>query len=213
MTLVAPPAHTQVIDPSEIQFRRDTISAGARLAYLIFAAGIIYVAATWEEPNRELMAALFAALSLGGLIFSRLPIERILRGRLREPVFLAWSIFSVAIIGGVVAADGGVDSPLMVLFLLPVVFAALSYPLPSVAAIGALSELTLVGVGTMVGEPDPSRLSIFATSLGRRRGAVRLAGRACRQAAPRAGDGFARRPADRLPQPARIRGAARGRAR
>ena len=163
---MATPAHTQVIDPSEIQFRRDTISAGARLAYLIFAAGIIYSAATWEEPDRELMAGLFSALALGGLIFSRLPFERILRGRLREPVFLVWSIFWVAVTAGVVAADGGVDSPLMVLFLLPVVFAALSYPLPSVAAIGALSELTLVGVGTFVGTPDPSRLTIFATSLG-----------------------------------------------
>jgi diguanylate cyclase (GGDEF)-like protein len=163
---VATPARTQVIDPSEVQFRRDTISAGARLSYLIFAAGIIYAAATWEQPHRELLAGLFALLALGGLVMSRLPVERIVRGRLREPVFLMWSFFSVAVTAGVVAADGGAESPLMVLFLLPVVFAALSYPLPSVAAVGAVSELTLVGVGTAVGQPDPSRLTIFATSLG-----------------------------------------------
>jgi diguanylate cyclase (GGDEF)-like protein len=163
---VAAPAHTQVIDPSEVQFRRDTISAGARLAYLIFAAGVIYSAATWEQPHRELMSALFAGLALGGMIMSRLPAERILLGRLREPVFLAWSIFSVAVTGGVVAADGGAESPLMVLFLLPVVFAALSYPLSSVAAIGALSEIALVAVGSTVGDPDPERLTIFATAVG-----------------------------------------------
>ena len=51
-----------------------------------------------------------------------------------RPLFLAWSVFCIAVTAGVVAADGGVDSPLTVLFLLPVVFAALSYPLPSVAA-------------------------------------------------------------------------------
>jgi diguanylate cyclase (GGDEF)-like protein len=159
-------AHTQVIDPSEVQFRRDTLAAGARLAYLIFAAGLIYVVATWDQPGRELMAGLFAAMGVAGLGLSMLPGERIVRGRLREPVFLGWSLFSIGITAGVVAADGGVDSPLTVLFLLPVVFAALSYPLPSVAAIGAVSELTLVGIGTTVGTPDPSRLAIFATSLG-----------------------------------------------
>jgi diguanylate cyclase (GGDEF)-like protein len=155
-----------VIDPSEVQFRRDTISAGSRLSYLIFAAGLIYSIATWDDANRELMAGLFVAMALGGLVLSGLPLERIVRGRLREPVFLAWSIFSVGLTAGIVAADGGVDSPLTVLFLLPVVFAALSYPLASVAAIGAISELSLVGVGSLVGDPDPSRLAIFATSLG-----------------------------------------------
>ena len=162
---MATPGQTQVTDPSEIQFRRDTIAAGARLAYLIFAAGLIYAIATWEEADRELMAGLFAALALGGLVFSRLPAERILRSRMREVLFLAWSVFCIAVTAAVVGVDGGVDSPLSVLFLLPVVFAALSYPLPSVAAVGALSELTLVGVGAVVGEPDPSRLTIFATSL------------------------------------------------
>ena len=142
------------------------MAAGARLAYLIFAAGLIYAVATWDEGDRELMAGLFAALALGALIFSRLPAERILRSRMREPLFLGWSVFCIAVTAAVVGVDGGVDSPLMVLFLLPVVFAALSYPLPSVAAIGALSELTVVAVGTFVGQPDPSRLTIFATSLG-----------------------------------------------
>ena len=163
---MAPPAKTQVTDPSEIQFRRDTISAGARLAYFLFAAGVIYVVGTWEEENRELLAGLFVGMAIGGLVLSKLSSERILRGRMREPLFLIWSLFTIAVTGGVVAADGGVDSPLIVLFLLPVVFAALSYPLPSVAAIGALSEIALVGVGSTVGAPDPQRLAIFATAMG-----------------------------------------------
>jgi diguanylate cyclase (GGDEF)-like protein len=155
-----------VADLSEIQFKRDTFTAASRLAFLIFAAGMVYAAATWDEGKRPLIAALFGAMGVIAVILTALPAERVARGRFREPIFLAWSIASVGLIGAAVWADGGVDSPLTVMLFLPVVFAALSYPLASVAFIGALSELTLVGVGSSVGSPDPERLAMFATSLG-----------------------------------------------
>src|SRR2546421_2633158 len=97
-----------------------------------------------------------------------LPSERVVRSRYREAFFLLWSVGQVALIGALAASDGGTKSPLALLFFLPVTFAALSYPLASVALIGAVDVLTFVGVGLVATKPapDPVHLSFFATCLG-----------------------------------------------
>lgn len=151
---------------SEIRFRIDSIGAGARLLYAVFGAGITYTAATWHLDNRPLIAALFVGLAICGLAVSRLPADRIVRSRRGEALFLAWSILWIAITGALVAVDGGGESPLVVLFFLPPVFAALSYPLPSVVAIGALSELTLVGVIGTQQSAEPVQVAFFVAALG-----------------------------------------------
>ena len=104
-------------------------------------------------------------------------------------------------------------SPLALLFFVPVIFAALSYPLASVVAIGALDYVAYVAVG-VAGRRGrtPSTSGFFALCLGVHRRAVRLArpqpGPPPRGARAR----VARGPADRLPQPPRLRGALRRRA-
>jgi diguanylate cyclase (GGDEF)-like protein len=155
----------QIADLSEIRYRADSIAAGARLAYVVFGAGVVYVAATWEGANRPLIAGLFAVLAAGALVAERLPAERIVRSRAREAFFLGWSFFWIAVIAVITAADGGAESPLALLFFLPLVFAALSYPLTSVVAIGAVCELTFVGIGSMLGPPDPVQLGFVAACL------------------------------------------------
>ena len=154
-----------ILDLSETRFRIATIGAGVKLAFFEFGAGITYAAATWDQPHRQMIAALLVSLALGALVVGQLPAERIIRSRRREALFLSWSIFSIAVTGGLVAADGGIGSPLTLLFFVPMIFAALSYPLASVVAISALSEMTLVGVGSAVGSPEPERLAFFAGAL------------------------------------------------
>ena len=104
----------------------------------ICAAGWLYVAATWEQPNRNLIASLFGIAAIISLLFVLVPHERVVRSRWREPFFLLWSVVNIALTAIVVAADGGSTSPLALLFFVPVVFAALSYPLASVVAVAAL---------------------------------------------------------------------------
>ena len=162
---MAPPNPLAILDLSETRFRAATIGAGVRLMLFVFGAGIVYAAATHDLPHRPLIAGLFGALALGAGVIALLPTERLVHGRHRDMVFLAWSIFSLAVITAAVAADGGADSPLALLFFVPAVFAALSYPLASVVVIGVLSELALVGVGSVVGPAEPQRLAFFAAAL------------------------------------------------
>ena len=154
-----------IVDLAEARFRTATIGAGVRLMLFVFGSGIAYAAATLDQPNRLLIVVLFAALAVAALLVWLLPAERTVRSRFRDVMFLSWSLFSIAVIGAVVAADGGADSPLTLLFFVPAVFAALSYPLASVVAIGVLSELTLVVVGSLVGPAEPARLAFSASAL------------------------------------------------
>ncbi len=63
------------------------------------------------------------------MIISNLPRERIVRSRLREVFFFAWSLVDLLLIVLASLADGGTGSPLALIFFIPVVFAAMSYPL------------------------------------------------------------------------------------
>src|SRR5512134_181724 len=117
------------LDFEEIRARGESIGAGVRLTLVICAAGWLYVAATWDRPDRHLIASLFGVGAIVALLFVLIPHERIVRSRWREPFFLLWSITQIVLTALVVAADGGATSPLALLFFVPVVFAALSYPL------------------------------------------------------------------------------------
>ena len=154
------------LDFSEVRARTESIGAGVRLMLAICAAGWLYVAATWEQPNRNLVASLFGIAAIISLLFVLVPHERVVRSRWREPFFLLWSVVNIALTAIVVAADGGSTSPLALLFFVPVVFAALSYPLASVVAVAALDYIAYVIVGVAAGQPDQQYVGFFAFSLG-----------------------------------------------
>jgi diguanylate cyclase (GGDEF)-like protein len=152
-------------DFSEVRSRVESIGAGVRLTLAVCAAGWLYVAATWEQPHRNLIASLFGIGSVVALLFVLIPHERVVRSRWREPFFLLWSVANIGLTAVVVEADGGSTSPLALLFFVPVVFAALSYPLASVIAISALDYVAYVAVGVAGQRPDPQYVGFFAFSL------------------------------------------------
>jgi diguanylate cyclase (GGDEF)-like protein/putative nucleotidyltransferase with HDIG domain len=141
------------------------VRAGLWLTFAICGTGGVYVAATWSEPRRSLILALFVVAALAALVIALLPTERIVRGRLSEPFFLTWSLLDIALIATIVAADGGVASPFAVGFFLPLVFAAVFYPLRSFVPIGAIDVLAFVGVASPIGNPDPAYVVFVASCL------------------------------------------------
>jgi diguanylate cyclase (GGDEF)-like protein len=153
------------IDFSEVRSRAESIGAGVRLTLALCAAGWLYVASTWDQPNRNLIASLFGIGAIVALLFVLIPHERVVRSRWREPFFMLWSITNIALTTVVVAADGGSTSPLALLFFVPVVFAALSYPLVPVIVISALDYVAYVAVGVAGEQPDPQYVGFFAFSL------------------------------------------------
>ena len=153
------------VDFQELRARAESIGAGVRLTLVICAAGWLYVVATWDRPDRQLIASLFGIGAVVALLFVLIPHERVVRSRWREPFFLLWSATQIALTTVVVAADGGSTSPLALLFFIPVVFAALTYPLASVVAIAALDYVAYVAVGVAVKQPDPEYVGFFALCL------------------------------------------------
>ena len=112
---------------------------GLGLTVVVVAGSQIYAVATWDRPHRLLLTVMFAvALSSVGLI-SLLPQERIVRSDKREWFFLAWSTLDIALVTSICLADGGPRSPYVLLYVLPAIFAALSYPLWSTVVTGAVA--------------------------------------------------------------------------
>jgi diguanylate cyclase (GGDEF)-like protein len=153
------------VDYDEIRFRAESIEAGIKLALVICAAGLAYVAATWDQPNRELIGILFGIGAVLTLPFMLMTHERVTHSRFREVFFLGWSVSNIGLAASVSYLDGGSTSPLALLFFIPLIFASLAYPLASVVAVGVLDYLAYVFVGVAAGEADAAHVGFFALCL------------------------------------------------
>lgn len=134
------------ITPEVAQLRARMIGAGVLTTYLACVVLGVWLWLTWSHPHRLFMAAMCTAAVLFAAGVSRLPAEAIVRSRWREPFFLLWSLADIAVIGTLAAADGGTHSPTLLVLFVTLVFAALSYPLVSVAIVAVASLLLAIGL-------------------------------------------------------------------
>ena len=158
-------AATSVEDHSELRSRVQSIEIGSRLTVAAAIAAAAYAAATWFEPHRTAVLVLVAIAVAWATAPLAAGAERIVHSGHRETVFLGWSIGQIALSAALAYADGGAGSPLALLFFLPLAFAALSYPLPSVVAIGAVDVVGFVLSGLAAGHASQPRLAFFACCL------------------------------------------------
>jgi diguanylate cyclase (GGDEF)-like protein len=154
-----------IVDQSALGMREATFVAGVWLTYVVCGSVAIYLALTWQRPNRVAILLLFGVAVVAALIVSRLPRERIVRSRLREVFFFGWSILDLTLIALTTLADGGTGSPLALMFFIPVVFAAMSYPLGSVVAVGGLSVAAYLTLAVSVGGARWAYQALFAVML------------------------------------------------
>jgi len=153
------------LDVSAMRMREATIAAGIWLTFGIGGFGEIYVALTLQRPNRPGLAVLFAVAVLSAALIILLPRERIVRSRLREPFFLAWSLLDFAMLVIGTLADGGTASPLVLVFFIPVVFSSMSYPLASVVAVGVISVVSYLALALTAGGSSWAYQGAFAGAL------------------------------------------------
>jgi diguanylate cyclase (GGDEF)-like protein/PAS domain S-box-containing protein len=153
------------MDVSAMRMREATIAAGIWLTFGIGGFGEIYVALTLQRPNRPGLAVLFALAVLSAALIILLPRERIVRSRLREPFFLAWSLLDFAMLVIGTLADGGTASPLVLVFFIPVVFSSMSYPLASVVAVGVVSVVSYLALALTAGGSSWAYQGAFAGAL------------------------------------------------
>jgi diguanylate cyclase (GGDEF)-like protein len=117
------------IDSFEDDLRIRSVGVGALLTLAGALVVAVYSAFTWDRSGRALMVAIAGSAVVISTVVWRLPVDRVIRSRWREPFFLTWSSAMVAVVSTIVAIDGTDESPLALLFVLPLIFAASSYPL------------------------------------------------------------------------------------
>src|SRR3954453_3659758 len=140
------------------------------------AAGILYALYTWDDRGgRQLIISLLGISAAVALTIYLLPREEIVRSRWCGPFFVVWSVLQILVITVAYGADKTTTSPLALLFFIPLVYAALSYPLLSVLGVAGVDFLCYVGavsfVFTTLGldtaeKPKPEYSGFFAFSLG-----------------------------------------------
>src|SRR4051794_33542201 len=98
------PAATPVEDRSELRSRVQSIEVGARLMLTAAIAALSYAFGTGRESHRTAVVVVI----LGGTGLAPVPLligpERIVRGGLREPFFLGWSVSTIALVAALVVA-------------------------------------------------------------------------------------------------------------
>jgi diguanylate cyclase (GGDEF)-like protein len=119
-------------------FRLSTVPTGAWVSVGFALTYLVYFLLTWDRANRDVLMVMVGIVPPTSLLLGLFPPRRLIAGRLREVFFLAWSAAITIVVGAAAALDGGAASPLMIAFFLPLAFAALSYPLPSMIAVGAM---------------------------------------------------------------------------
>ncbi len=158
---------TRIVDVTEVQLRLAMIRAGVWLTWGICATATLYAVFTWDKPNRELILALLAVGASAGVVIPLLPTEKIVRSRYDNVFFLLWSLADVTLIALLVAADGGGSSPYSAVFFVPLVFAALFYPLPLFVVVGAADVFLYVAASSGGNDFEGAlRIPIVAAALG-----------------------------------------------
>jgi len=147
------------MDDYSVRFRLASARVAVALTALVVLGCLAYVLTTWDQPNRALIAAIAGAGLASVPVILLLPTERIVRSPWRERFFVTWAGLLIVLIAIATAADGGPDSPLQLLFVLPLIFAALSYPPAGVLIVGAID---LVAFGAVaLAEPAGTPASAF----------------------------------------------------
>lgn len=136
----------RIVRPAQHSFRLSVLRAGAWITWVVVGTTLPHVTSASDHPHARVIAAILGAAAIGALaMYARGP--RIAASTRFEPVVATWTLLHMA--GAAIAcrADGGTASPLVAVFFLAVVFAAVALPrrlliavtLLDVAAVGWLS--------------------------------------------------------------------------
>jgi diguanylate cyclase (GGDEF)-like protein len=142
----------------------DSVPAGATVTFIICVAGFGYVLG-WHHAHSTEMAVLIGIAAVGGGLVLVLPWERIIRSRWREHVFGVWSLLDLIVLLVLAALDGGGDSVFAVVLVVPIVFAAVSYPLEMVWWISCAVLAAYIGLA-IASDTGGGYTLMFSATLG-----------------------------------------------
>jgi diguanylate cyclase (GGDEF)-like protein/putative nucleotidyltransferase with HDIG domain len=153
-------------DPTGLEFRLRNVRAGVALSVFCCMYLLGYCALTWSQPHRDVLLGLCVYSIVSSLAMLRLPLEPVLRHpRWRGVFFMGWSTLLIVFVTIIVLVDGGVRSPAAGVYFLPLVFAALSYPVRSMVWVGAVDVTAYVIAAVAVGGVSATSVAFVALTL------------------------------------------------
>ena len=109
--------------------RRDRATAVAIVAYLVLST---------QSQHRLLLGTVCVAWAIASSGLFVIPRRRLAASHLREPFFLAWSGLVIASFAVGIVLEGRPGTPLTAGFILPIIFAAISYPVRETVITGVM---------------------------------------------------------------------------
>jgi diguanylate cyclase (GGDEF)-like protein/putative nucleotidyltransferase with HDIG domain len=153
-------------DPTGVDFRLRNVRAGVALSVFCCTYLLVYCAVTWHRPHRDVLVGLAVYSIISSLAMLRLPLERVMRHpRWGDVYFMGWSALLIVFVTVIVLVDGGVSSPAAAVYFLPLVFAALSYPVASMIAVAVLDIAGYVIAAVAVGGVSATNVAFVAMTL------------------------------------------------
>lgn len=152
-------------DPHALSLRRESLRTGVWPTLFVCLFTAAYVAMSWSEPHRLVIAALIGLTVVASITVSRAPLDGILRSRWREPFFLGYSATLTGCVTTAILVDGASASPMMPLLFLPLVYAAVSYPVLPMLLVALMDLTAFLVVASMSQTPAPMHMFMFASSL------------------------------------------------
>jgi diguanylate cyclase (GGDEF)-like protein len=142
------------IDAFEDDLRIRSVAVGVLLMGFTAMVVAVYCAFTWDRPHRPLLVAMVGGAVVLGAALALLPVEKVIRSRWREPFFLSWSALMVILVSVIVILDGTDESPVALILVLPLIFAAISYPLWATVVVCVADVGASLAVGLSDGGDD-----------------------------------------------------------
>src|SRR3954464_2726085 len=153
-------------DPTGVEFRLRNVRAGVALSVFCCVYLLAYCAITWSHPHRDVLLGLAIYSIVSSLAMLRVPLEGVMRHPFwREAFFMGWSALLILFVTIIVLVDGGVSSPAAAVYFLPLVFAALSYPVASMVAVAVLDIAGYVIAAVAVGGVSATNVAFVAMTL------------------------------------------------
>jgi diguanylate cyclase (GGDEF)-like protein len=136
----------------ELRLREATMRAASEVGIVGSLGLAVWALATPNGPHRSLIASVALTGLLIGCAMRILPAGRIIRSRWREGFLVLWSVISIIVVAVIATLDGGVDSPVTILFVLPVLFAALTFPLRVTLVVAVVDVAAFLTVAAASGD-------------------------------------------------------------
>lgn len=138
-------AHASIRDAPGRRYLGRYLLLGAVTSVLASMSTLVYLLAIPPRSDRGL---LYVSVSVGIILGAvcALLVSRCVGTRWEMTAFLVWSVATIALIYGAAQLDGGAESPIGWLLILPVVYASINYPVWATGLMAASALLAALGL-------------------------------------------------------------------